>query len=60
MCSSDLTLMNPQTKKSSTLVVDATSEDFWIKSGSSWKEKSSKNLTSKQTLDGQSFKAPGE
>lgn len=47
-----LVLPNPQTKKDSTLVGDSVEEFVWVKSGSSWKIKQEKELSSKMTVDG--------
>lgn len=52
-------IMNPQTGKPSKLLMDVVAEDIWVKSGAGWKEKSSKSISTKQSLDGKSIAGPG-
>lgn len=54
-----IVVMNPQTRKPSVVAVESVSEDIWVKSSGSWKEKSSKNTSSKQSMDGKPIAAPG-
>jgi uncharacterized protein (TIGR02246 family) len=52
-----LTALNPQTQKTSKLVVDETSEDTWAKGAKGWLMKRSRTLAEQQMLDGKPLPA---
>lgn len=53
----EITLLNPQTKKSSVIAVDVIGDTVWANNGKGWQEKSGRELSRKVTLDGKPIQA---
>lgn len=49
---------NPQTHKPAKVVIEATSQDTWIKSGKGWQIKRTKSLTEKMSVNGKAVSRP--
>jgi hypothetical protein len=54
-----LSMVNPQTKKLTTMVVDGVADDSWAKTGGKWLRTSSKEVSQSMTVDGKPFVMPG-
>jgi ketosteroid isomerase-like protein len=55
----EIVVVNPQNaQQTAKLVADTTSEDTWVKAGKGWLQKKSKEISSRQTLNGKEMKSP--
>jgi len=54
----DITVMNPQTKRTARLVTDSVEEGVWQNTGGKWLRKSSRTLKHQATLDGKPYTSP--
>ena len=52
----EATFVNPQTQKSSRVVVDSVLQESWIKTKQGWQRKWARNISSRQTLDGRAIR----